>query len=289
MDYEYIKHNATASGKCGEDLHWYRLGAELYIDGTGSLYAPDCMDWGIVQKDLQEDILHLEIGEGCELIDVGTFWNWKRLRSLTLPASFTRLGYLKKSEESGDYWVEGENGIDELLYECPNLEMVEVHEDNPIYTTMNGVLFDKKMRKLLRYPQGKEGAYTIPCCVTIIGDGAFEGCVRLSDITISENVTVIEDGAFEGCTGLSQIVLPSGITKVTCSAFYGCSGLISVKIPERVSEIGDVAFSGCTGLTSVAIPDGVTSIAKRAFKDVPHIIYHGPAQSEDNWGALSRS
>ena len=37
------------------------------------------------------------------------------------------------------------------------------------------------------------------------------------------------------------------------------------------------------------IPDSVTEIGEDAFLDVPHIIYNGPAQSKDNWGALSRN
>lgn len=286
MNQEYIKQNSTESGKCGDGLYWYRLGEALSIEGTGSLYAPDSADWGIDQKLLQEDILQLVIGEGCDRIDVNTFWNWKGLRSITLPATFTRFGYQKIGS---DDWVEGENGIDELFYECPGLEKIEVQEGNPIYATVNGVLFDKQMRKLLRYPQGKGGAYTIPDGVATIGDGAFEGCVHLSDVTIPESVTVIEDGAFEGCAGLSRVVLPGSIAKVSYSSFYGCFGLISVQLPAMASEIGNVAFSGCTSLVSLTIPDCVTSIGKGAFKDVPRIIYHGPAQSDDNWGALSRN
>lgn len=61
------------------------------------------------------------------------------------------------------------------------------------------------------------------------------------------------------------------------------------KIPDGVKSIDSCAFWGCKKLDSVIVPDSVADIGWVAFKNVPHIIYHGPAQSDDNWGALSRN
>jgi len=59
----------------------------------------------------------------------------------------------------------------------------------------------------------------------------------------------------------------------------------SILIPQGVTEIGERAFAGCIHVKQLMIPDSVVAIGRDAFLDVPHIFYHGPAQSDDNWGA----
>ena len=68
---------------------------------------------------------------------------------------------------------------------------------------------------------------------------------------------------------------------------HGKKGLY--RIPDGVTAIEDGAFQDCTELTSVIIPDSVTPIEEQTFRGVRHIVYHGPAQSDDNWGALCRN
>lgn len=63
----------------------------------------------------------------------------------------------------------------------------------------------------------------------------------------------------------------------------------SILIPPGVTEIGERAFAGCIYVKQLLIPDTVVTIGKDAFLDVPCIVYNGPAQSDDNWGALSRN
>ena len=67
--------------------------------------------------------------------------------------------------------------------------------------------------------------------------------------------------------------------------FGYCTGLTEVIIPDSVTRINGGAFIGCTSLKTVRVPDTVTQIGEDAFLDVPHLIYHGPAQSDNNWGA----
>ena len=124
--------------------------------------------------------------------------------------------------------------------------------------------------------------------VTLIGDGAFQGCSSLTEVVIPEGVTTIGWYAFYGCSSLTEVVIPEGVTSIgyktfyDCSsltevvipenvttidghAFYGCSALTEVVIPENVTTIGGHAFYGCSALTSVVIPEGVTSIGSQAF------------------------
>ena len=103
--------------------------------------------------------------------------------------------------------------------------------------------------------------------VTSIGNGAFSGCSKLTEIAIPEGVTSIGDGAFNSCLGLTQITIPEGVTSIGDDAFYDCLSLTQIAIPESVTSIGNGAFDGCSSLTEVAIPEGVTSIGQGTFAD----------------------
>ncbi len=60
---------------------------------------------------------------------------------------------------------------------------------------------------MLRYPQGKSGAYTVPAGVTTIGWGAFWRCTGLTSVTIPESITNIDHSAFSDCPDLTAAIL----------------------------------------------------------------------------------
>ena len=96
-------------------------------------------------------------------------------------------------------------------------------------------------------------------------NGLFNGCNKLTHITIPENITDLGTNAFDGCSSLTSVTLPSNITAIGNYTFQNCSALGSITIPSNVTTIGQYAFSGCTALSSVEIPSGVTSIANCTF------------------------
>ena len=106
---------------------------------------------------------------------------------------------------------------------------------------------------------------TIPNSVTSIGYQAFENCDSLTSITIPSSVTEIGESAFLYCSSLTEIIIPDGVTKIAGRTFNGCESLTSVTIPNSVTEIGVQAFDSCTSLTSITIPDSVTEIDRYAF------------------------
>ena len=106
---------------------------------------------------------------------------------------------------------------------------------------------------------------SIPNSVTYIGYDAFYGCSGLTSVTIGNSVTSIGNSAFRECSELTSVTIPSSVTSIGDYAFSGCSGLTSITIPNSVTYIGDYAFRGCSGLTSVTIPNSVTSIGREAF------------------------
>jgi hypothetical protein len=118
---------------------------------------------------------------------------------------------------------------------------INVDKDNKRYTSIDGVLFESSPYfTLIRYPQGKQGAYMVP-----------NGFIR--------------EYAFSGCTGLTSVILPDGIKKIIKETFYGCTNLTSIILPSSLEYIGKDAFAVCKSLTSITIPRHVKYIDKSAF------------------------
>ena len=101
-----------------------------------------------------------------------------------------------------------------------------------------------------------QGHVEIPAGVTEIGNGAFEDCVGITDITIPESVTKIGNGAFQRCAGLTRIVIPEGVTEIGVEAFFGCTGLTNIVLSKELLEIGWCALRGCTGLENIVVAEG---------------------------------
>ena len=96
-----------------------------------------------------------------------------------------------------------------------------------------------------------------------IGDSAFQQCMSLASLTISNGVTDIGTSAFENCQNLFSLAIPSSVTNLGSSAFLYCTALTNLTIGAKV--IGISAFGGCNNLKSVTFGNGVTTIGDHAF------------------------
>jgi len=152
---------------------------------------------------------------------------------------------------------------------CTGLTAINVDSSNTNYSSTDGVLYNKNKTTLLKYPEGKTGAFSIPDSVTRISSCAFYDCKGLTSVTIGNSVTSIDNGvnrgAFTNCTGLTNVTIPDSVISIGAYAFSYCTSLTSVTIGDNVTSIGGAAFSNCTGLTSVTIPDSVTSLGYSVF------------------------
>ncbi len=209
-------------------------------------------------------------GKPVTHIDHAAFMNCVKLESITIPDSITLIG---------SYAFEGCTGLTDVTISnsvrsigtlafsgCTSLTGITVDENNENFSSVDGVLFDKDMKTLIRYPIGNERtSYTMPYGVTEIEEYAFKDSVKLISIIISDSVNQIGSYAFQNCTSLENIIIPDSLTETGFAAFYGCTSLTSVTIPDSIKSVDDYAFYNCTGLTSLTIPDSVTSIGKLAF------------------------
>ena len=114
-------------------------------------------------------------------------------------------------------------------------------------------------------------------CIIEIGTKTLVLGCKNSTIPADGSVTVIGDGAFDTCAGLTNITIPNGVTSINYGAFSGCTSLTSITIPDSVTAIGYGAFANCMSLTSITVPDSVTSIKSGAFHNT------GYYNDENNW------
>ncbi len=216
----------------------------------------------------------LIIPNGVVTIEDCALWEMMSLKTLRIPATVTYLGGAYLSSDSSEISLCG------LAY---FLENFEVDPENTVYSSEDGVLFNKDKTVLLQYPMGKaDNDYTIPDGVEQISTAAFYNYTKnyklmidliidMSGVTPEEFFQVqspylkqFYDKANQLQT-FSSIMIPDSVTTIGDYAFGFCTSLTSVTIPGSVTSIGDYAFYFCTSLTSITIPGSVTSIGKYAF------------------------
>ena len=215
-------------------------GGNIYFDpSTGEI--TDCGS-SVISADIPAEI------NGISVTSIGdnAFYSCDSLTSVTIPDSVTYIGA-------------------DAFSSCDSLTDIYVDPNNVSYCSADGVLFDKDMKCLIRYPGGKAGVYTILEGVTSIGEDAFAGCVSLTGVTIPDSVASIGDAAFYQCDKLTSVTIGNSVTSIGNSVFSYCSKLTSVTIGTSVTSIGNSAFNKCYSLTNVTIPDSVTSIGEDAF------------------------
>jgi hypothetical protein len=117
--------------------------------------------------------------------------------------------------------------------------MTAIHVDpnNAYFSSLDGVLFDKGMEKLIISPCGRTLAdYVIPSTVHTIGLFGFADNTALTRVTIPASVTTIEYCAFSNCSGLTSVFIPSSVTTVSMNVFGACwSAQIHCQAAEKSS------------------------------------------------------
>ena len=153
------------------------------------------------------------------------------------------------------------------FYDCVYMNNIYVDEANRYFTSIDGVLYNKSITKLLFYPSHKlDKTYNVPDSITEIGFGAFQRNGIITEVTLPKGVTKINSKAFFDCASLKKINIPSGITKIEQSTFFGCKALTEIKLPDGITEIGLYAFDSCSSLREINIPKSVNLIHLYAFE-----------------------
>ena len=126
----------------------------------------------------------------------GSAFNYSGLTSLVLPKSLKSI--------NGD-----------MFRYMGNLASITIDEDNESYKSVDGVLYDKNVTKIVGYPAKKGGTYQIPSTVTIIKSGSFPDNVSIDELIVPASVTKIESSAFGYNLQIKKLTIEDGDTELT--------------------------------------------------------------------------
>jgi hypothetical protein len=204
-----------------------------------------------------DNLLNVTFAEGVNLVSFRNFVaGCPKIQSISIPASVR-------------YIYGG------VFDDMSALTAINVEAGNTVYSSKDGVLFNRDQTVLIRVPEGFSGVYTIPNGVVAIGNkqlfpegeaengGAFLGCTKLTGVVFPQSVTTLYTRAFSGCTALKEIEIPENVVNVGMFTFINCTALESVTISNLVPGS---AFENCTSLKKVTLIN-VTEIQSNAFKN----------------------
>lgn len=199
----YQSMDGNLYSKDGETLIKYMEGKTntsfLIPDSVKSIggWAFECCD-KLTEMTIPDSVMR--IGESA-------FYRCRRLAEVTIPDSVTCIGY-------------------HVFYGCDSLVSINVSKKNECYQSMDGNLYSKDGKTLIKYMKGKTNtSFSIPDSVKSISNDAFFRCSKLTSVTIPDSVTRIGKDAFYDCWNLESVTIPNSVTSIDNKAFMWCDKL----------------------------------------------------------------
>lgn len=274
--------SVTSDGPCADNLWWtlYSDGT-LEISGNGEMKFIDEIPWGnniynirkVIIRDGVKNIAETAFSNCYNLTQVilsstvksvgsNAFNSCPKLEEVIIPEGVNEIGSmafamcssLKAVNLPSTVMSIGEN----VFFLCSGLTEINVADKNANYASVGGVLFNKDMDTVIRYPSSKpEKEYEIPNGVKHIAKFSFNILENMTKVVIPESVETIEESAFEVSDSLETVEIKNGLKTIERSAFNSCGNLKKINIPASVEYINlEYTFNSCSNLKEIAVDDG---------------------------------
>lgn len=154
-----------------------------------------------------DSLASIDLGKNVAVVADHAFYDCRSLSSIFIPSGVRTIG-------------------NDAFYGCCSLIEINVENSNPYYSSIDGVLYDKNLQEIVKYPEGKNSStYSMPNTVTSIADSAFSRSQSLVTVNIPEGVKTIGIYAFLNCHSLISILIPKSVTTIGWNAFASCDSL----------------------------------------------------------------
>ena len=234
---------ATNAFKYCENLNEVHIPQGVKHIGAGAFYR--CMS-----------LTDIVLPDSVEVLESSAFSSCSSLKSVKLGSSLRQLGEYAFGFCSLITEIELPASLSDMSFNsfqgCISLESINIAKENSVYSSIDGVWFDKSGSVLISCPMGKSGDYVVP-----------------------DGVTTIPSYAFDSNQKLTSVTLPVGVTKIEKTAFIGCASLVTVIIREGITEIKEFTFGDCPELSLVMIPNSVVKMEADVFFNCPNVSIYG--------------
>lgn len=186
-------------------LTWDRTNGRKNFDDGPSAYKGDISIPSFITTG-ENDEFTFRVME----IDANAFYGCTEVTSVDIPYSVLRI-------------------VDGAFKGCSGIKKFTVNENNQSYKDIDGILFSKDEKMLIKYPAQKETAeYVISEEVAIICTEAFMDNAFLRKVSVGNFVTAISDNSFKNCTALEEVELGGNVRIIGAESFKNCPKLMLV-------------------------------------------------------------
>ena len=219
-----------------------------------------------------------DVIEGNKVTSIGefAFYNCFKLESIMLPDSLKSIDAFAFESCTKLTNVSIPKNVSKVsqaaFMGCSKLIDISVDNENLIYSSQEGVLFDSNKSTIIQYPNGKTGIYTIPSSVIKISDYAFAMSAGLAYVIIPDSVTTIGPFSFYFCKGLTELTIPNNVTTIGIKAFSYCLAISSINIGTGLRIIDYGTFMNCIAIPNITIPANISQIKDQAFMNCRSLV-----------------
>ncbi len=234
----------------------------------------------------------IDIPNSVEIFEESAFWDLHELRYVEIPDSVTSIETSFSNCPKLERILIGKN-VDfrnnyNVFRDCDSLVAIEVDGENPYCASLDGVLYDKEITTLIKFPKGLDmKSFKLPASVKEINSAAFSDQEGYFDEFWENKEMYVDDCLLEyDYQGKGNVVVKTGTRVIGSYAFWAENEIWGVSLPEDTKMIGSMAFSSMNNLQAIYIPESVKYMGDNVFwvSDMCCDIYFGG--SEYQWSRI---
>ncbi len=197
---------------------------------------------------LRTTIKSVVIEDGVTSIGAAAFYNCPNLERVEIPNSVTLINYeafrgCTKLEEV-NVPASVTQIRDRWATDCDNMKNVNVDPDNAYYASVNGILYTRDMKTIVKMPDNN----------------------LVTDYSIPEGVTQMATDAIYKQRNVVNVVLPTTMTSIRYGVFDNCANLTSFTLRNCTPPSLEKNITGSSKLKTVNVPCG----CETNFRTVPY-------------------